>query len=87
MQMTDSYKVDKQGKIESTCEEPGLLKGKVHFVFGGYKYEEAGLIFDDALSNYLWDLEVINAIIFWYRRESSQGPLKTKQRKCEITIH
>lgn len=70
----------------STCEEPSLPKGEVHVVIGGYKEVEAGLAFDD-VKNYLWDLELTNADVFWYRRVQSEIPLRTVQGKCGITLH
>ena len=69
----------------STCEEPSLPKGEVHVVIGGYKEVEAGLAFDD-VKNYLWDLELTNADVFWYRRVQSEIPLRTS-RKYERILY
>lgn len=71
------------------CETPSLARGQVHVVLGGYRRSERGLDFasTDPTKNYLWDLQLTNADIFWYRRIDRTQPLQQIQGQCGMTIH
>lgn len=73
--------------IGAGCESPSLPRGSVHIVVGGYKYKkpEAGIRFE-ANHNYLLNLGLTNANIFWYRRVHANEPLRQVQGPCGIQL-
>jgi hypothetical protein len=73
--------------FRARCESPSLPRGSVHIVVGGYKYKkaEAGIRFE-ANHNYLLNLGLTNAIIFWYRRVHANEPLRQVQGPCGIQL-
>ena len=68
------------------CEIPSIEKGKVHIVVSGYHDIEKGLIIDKDM-NYLFDRNLTNADIIWYRRVSPNRPARTFDGPCGITLH
>jgi len=69
------------------CETPSLPRGSVHIVVGTYKYNdpEEGIGFDH--DNYLFDLGLTNADIFWYRRVEPEEPLREMEGPCGMRLH
>jgi len=68
------------------CESPSLPRGSVHIVVASYKYNEqdAGIEFDG--NNYLFDLRLSNADIFWYRRVQPQHVLRQVNGPCGMVL-
>jgi hypothetical protein len=69
------------------CESPSLPRGSIHIVVAGYKYnqDDAGIRFGP--DNYLFDLRLTNADIYWYRRVQPQQPLAPPmQGPCGMTL-
>lgn len=59
------------------CESPSLPIGSIHIVVASYLYNQmdAGIGFEKE-HNYLWDLRLSNADIYWYRRVQPHQPLR-----------
>ena len=68
------------------CESPSLPRNDFHIVLGGYQESgEAGL---NKTDNYLLDLGLTNADIFWYRRIHEEQPLLSSiQGTCGVNVH
>ena len=75
-------------EVKSYCEAPSLPRGSFHIVVAGYKYQEqeTGIGFETNV-NYLWDLGLTNADIFWYRRVRPEVPLRQEQGPCGMQLH
>jgi hypothetical protein len=70
------------------CESPSLPRGSTHIVVATYSYNrrENDIGFND--NNYLWDLGLTNADVFWYRRVQAQEPLRSQiNGPCGMKLH
>lgn len=76
---------EKHASVE--CESPSLPRGSVHVVVAAYKYNEmeSNIGFDE--NNYLWNLGLTNAEIYWYRREHTEIPLRQVDGPCGMRLN
>mmetsp|Transcript_37020 Transcript_37020/g.45263 ORF Transcript_37020/g.45263 Transcript_37020/m.45263 type:complete len:452 (-) Transcript_37020:213-1568(-) len=68
------------------CESPSLPASKgMHIIVGGYRRDEPGF---GMKLNYLSDIGVTNADVYWYRRINPEVPEAEDQKlPCGITMH
>lgn len=66
------------------CEGPSLPVNAFHIIVGGYARKEAGM---DIVENYLWNLGLTNAEVFWYRRVEPEVPLRSLNGPCGVRLH
>lgn len=80
--------------VTNHCEVPSLPRNTgMHIIVGGYRRKEPGFEMTDK-HNYLGDIGVTNADVYWYRRihpeipQAEPTPLgDTEQEGCGMVMH
>lgn len=80
--------------VTNHCEAPSLPRNTgMHIIVGGYRREEPGFEMTDK-HNYLGDIGVTNADVYWYRRIHPEIPQAeptrlgdTEQEGCGMMMH
>ncbi len=89
-----SFRHKSRINVTNHCEAPSLPHDTgMHIIVGGYRREEPGYEMTDK-HNYLGDLGVTNADVYWYRRihpdipQAEPTPLgATEQEGCGMMMH
>lgn len=77
----------KQEKVVVKVQCQAAPKNRsLHVVVGAYKYGETEGGVSLEKNNYLWNMGLTNARIFWYRKTRPEIPPKTLQGPCNVTM-